>query len=205
MSMFPHSLPVSFTCSSTASLLLFLPTSLHPHTLLAACNTRPPLTPPSQTVESPLFLLHAVHEALDLDSTSFSPTALPSSAPALSVGGAALDRLFGDEVWGRLPMATGDAGAGAEAGGGGGQNGGKGEREAETRLRQTALGVVDTYAAYFTTRAPGALLAPLRYVLGALGDTNAGVCLQVEEEHEGQSMAEGRQRNEDRHDALGRP
>ncbi|KAJ7676312.1 hypothetical protein B0H14DRAFT_3536855, partial [Mycena olivaceomarginata] len=36
-----------------------------------------------------------VHEALNLDSTSFSPTALPSSAPALSVGGAALDRLFG--------------------------------------------------------------------------------------------------------------
>ncbi|KAJ7855598.1 hypothetical protein B0H14DRAFT_3865185 [Mycena olivaceomarginata] len=142
---------------------------------------RPPLTPPSQTIESPLFLLRAVHEALDLDSTSFSPTALPSSAPAaapaLSVGGAALDRLFGDEVWGRLPMATGDAGAGAEAGGG--QNGGKGGREAETRLRRTALGVVDTYAAYFTTRAPEALLAPLRYVLGALGDADAGVCLQA--------------------------
>jgi hypothetical protein len=76
-----------------------------------------------------------VHEALNLDSTSFSPTALPSSAPALSVGGAALDRLFGDAVWGRLPVA-----AGAEAEGG--QIGGKGEREAETRLRRTALGVV---------------------------------------------------------------
>ncbi|KAJ7789978.1 hypothetical protein B0H14DRAFT_3571590 [Mycena olivaceomarginata] len=102
----------------------------------------PPLTPPSQTIESPLFLLRAVHEALDLDSTSFSPTALPSSAPAsapaLSVGGAALDRLFGDEVWG-----------------------------AAVRGR-------DTYAAYFTTRAPETLLAPLRYVLGALGDADAG-------------------------------
>ncbi|KAJ7321674.1 hypothetical protein DFH08DRAFT_1085874 [Mycena albidolilacea] len=130
-----------------------------------------------ETIESPLFLLRAVHEALDLDSTSFSPTALPSSAPALSVGGAALDRLFGDEVWGRLPMATGDPGAGAEAGGG--QNGGKGGRKAETRLRRTALGVVDTYAAYFTTRALEALLAPLRYALGALGDADAGVCLQV--------------------------
>ncbi|KAJ7321698.1 hypothetical protein DFH08DRAFT_383122 [Mycena albidolilacea] len=84
-------------------------------------------------------------------------------------------------MWGRLPVATGDAGAGAGAGAeaGGGQNGGKGEREAETRLRRTALEVVDTYAAYFTTRAPEALLAPLRYVLSALGDADAGVCLQA--------------------------
>jgi hypothetical protein len=91
-----------------------------------------------------------VHEVLNLDSTSFSPTALPSSsptalpssAPALLVGSVALDRLFGDAVWGRLPVAAGDAQTGAGAEAEGGQIGGKGEREVETRLRRTALGVV---------------------------------------------------------------
>jgi hypothetical protein len=43
----------------------------------------------------------------------------------------------------------------------------------------TANTRTDTYASYFTTRAPDALLPPLQYVLGALADPDAGICLAV--------------------------
>ncbi|KAF7373942.1 hypothetical protein MSAN_00606600 [Mycena sanguinolenta] len=130
-----------------------------------------------ETIESPLFLLRAVHEALDLDTSTSTSSFTPSSAlnPSSSssgqggqnVGTAALERLFGADVWGRLPQ------------GPGGEGGKDGEKDAVARLRRTALGLVDTYAAYFTTRAPEALLAPLGYVLGALRDADRGICLQA--------------------------
>ncbi|KAK7053926.1 armadillo-type protein [Favolaschia claudopus] len=107
-----------------------------------------------EKLEAPLFLLRAVHEALDLDTTS------ASAAEKETAGSAALVRLFGDHVWGRLPPP-------AEGG----------EGAALVRLRRTALGLVETYAAYFTTRSPDAVLSPLGYVLGALKDP--GVCLQA--------------------------
>ncbi|KAK6985163.1 hypothetical protein R3P38DRAFT_3291974 [Favolaschia claudopus] len=107
-----------------------------------------------EKLEAPLFLLRAVHEALDLDTTS------ASVAEKETAGSAALVRLFGDHVWGRLPPP-------AEGG----------EGAALVRLRRTALGLVETYAAYFTTRSPDAVLSPLGYVLGALKDP--GVCLQA--------------------------
>ncbi|KAJ7653619.1 hypothetical protein DFH06DRAFT_1474761 [Mycena polygramma] len=113
-----------------------------------------------ETIEAPLHCLRAIHEALDLESTS------TSTSPDADAGVRALGRLFGAGVWGRLPS------------GAGGQ-GGKGEALAVARLRRTALGLVDTYAAYFTTRSPDALLAPLQYVLGALADPDPGICLQV--------------------------
>ncbi|KAJ6468925.1 hypothetical protein C8R45DRAFT_1218716 [Mycena sanguinolenta] len=126
-----------------------------------------------ETIEAPLFLLRAVHEALDLDSASTSPSSFisgsanPPSSSAQGMGTAALERLFGAEVWGRLPQGLG------------GESGKEGERDAVARLRRTALGLVETYAAYFTTRAPEALLAPLGYVLGALRDADRGICLQA--------------------------
>ncbi|KAJ7661997.1 hypothetical protein DFH06DRAFT_363441 [Mycena polygramma] len=113
-----------------------------------------------ETIEAPLHCLRAIHEALDLESTS------TSTSPDADAGVRALGRLFGAGVWGRLPS------------GAGGQ-GGKGEALAVARLRRTALGLVDTYAAYFTTRSPDALLAPLQYVLGALADPDPGICLQA--------------------------
>ncbi|KAJ7087128.1 hypothetical protein C8R44DRAFT_991404 [Mycena epipterygia] len=106
-----------------------------------------------EEIEATLHCLRAVHEALDTDATDASD---------------ALARLFGEGVWGRLPV------GGASGGGGGG-----GMDIGQTRLRRTALGLVDTYAAYFTARAPDALLPPLRYVLGALADADRGVCLQA--------------------------
>ncbi|KAJ6485347.1 hypothetical protein C8R47DRAFT_1321195 [Mycena vitilis] len=113
-----------------------------------------------ETIEAPLHCLRAIHEALDLESTS------TSTSPDADAGVRALGRLFGAGVWGRLPS------------GAGGQ-GGKGEALAVARLRRTALGLIDTYAAYFTTRSPDALLAPLQYVLGALADPDPGICLQA--------------------------
>ncbi|KAF7344000.1 hypothetical protein MVEN_01689300 [Mycena venus] len=113
-----------------------------------------------ETIESPLFLLRAVHEALDLDSTSTSTT--PSTEQ--SVGMMALGRLFGAEVWGAV----------AECCEGWGQRGGAGGSEAEA----DGVGAY-TYSAYFTTRGPDAVLAPLQYVLGALQDQDAGICLQA--------------------------
>lgn len=49
----------------------------------------------------------------------------------------------------------------------------------DARVRRTALGLVDTYATWFTTQPPEALGAPLGYVLGGLADAEPGVCLQV--------------------------
>ncbi|KAJ7017049.1 hypothetical protein C8F04DRAFT_1406335 [Mycena alexandri] len=122
-----------------------------------------------ETIEAPLHCLRAVHEALDLDST---PTTSSAGTPSISGTQAALARLFGGEVWGRLPAASGNVGAGSN-----GQR--KGEAVAVMRIRRTALGLVDTYANYFTTRAPDALLPPLQYVLGALADPDPGICLQA--------------------------
>jgi hypothetical protein len=42
-----------------------------------------------------------------------------------------------------------------------------------------SLTLADTYVGYFTTRAPDALLPPLQYVLCALVDPDAGICLVV--------------------------
>ncbi|KAJ7725697.1 hypothetical protein B0H16DRAFT_1593986 [Mycena metata] len=79
------------------------------------------------------------------------------------------------------------SGSGRDGGGGGGRgqgergrkSDGKGEAVAMMRIRRTALGLVDTYANYFTTRTPDALLPPLQYVLGALADPDPGICLQA--------------------------
>ncbi|KAJ7867851.1 hypothetical protein B0H13DRAFT_2559570 [Mycena leptocephala] len=67
------------------------------------------------------------------------------------------------------------ANEGIQGPGGQGQGqGGEGEALAVQRLRRTALELVDTYAGYFTTRAPDALLPLLQYVLGALADADGG-------------------------------
>jgi hypothetical protein len=42
-----------------------------------------------------------------------------------------------------------------------------------------SLTLADTYAGYFITRALDAPLPPLQYVLGALADLDAGICLAV--------------------------
>ncbi|KAJ7432478.1 hypothetical protein B0H11DRAFT_808219 [Mycena galericulata] len=127
-----------------------------------------------EDIEATLHCLRAVHEALDPDAAGANP---------------ALARLFGAGVFGRLPVSYGAeeyrGGMGVPGGGhGGGMGLGLGEerereeREAIARVRRTALGLVDTYSAYFTTQPPEALGAPLRYVLGALADPEPGVCLQ---------------------------
>ncbi|KAJ7452683.1 armadillo-type protein [Mycena galericulata] len=127
-----------------------------------------------EDIEATLHCLRAVHEALDPDAAGANP---------------ALARLFGAGVFGRLPVGYGAeeyrGGMGVPGGGhGGGMGLGLGEerereeREAIARVRRTALGLVDTYSAYFTTQPPEALGAPLRYVLGALADPEPGVCLQ---------------------------
>ncbi|KAF8156219.1 hypothetical protein K438DRAFT_2026380 [Mycena galopus ATCC 62051] len=118
-----------------------------------------------ETIEAPLFLLRCVYEALDFSSTS---TATPREE-GVTAGGAALARLFGAEVWGRLPQGGADTGNGKD----------DAEREAVACLRRTALALVDTYAAYFTTRPPDALLTPLAYVLGALRDPDRRICFQA--------------------------
>jgi hypothetical protein len=76
---------------------------------------------------------------------------------------------------------------------------GKEDKKAVQRLRRTTLGLVgafsllpalhayvrlantrtDTYAGYFTARALDAPLPLLQYVLGALVDPDAGICLEV--------------------------
>ncbi|KAJ7696961.1 hypothetical protein B0H17DRAFT_1177748 [Mycena rosella] len=115
-----------------------------------------------EDLEATLHCLRAVHEALDPD----------APAPALA-------RVFAPAVWERLPAAHLTGGGahsnGATSGDGGG--GGEGE-EGARRVRRTALGLVETYASYFTARAADAVLPPLRYVLGALADADRGVCLQ---------------------------
>ncbi|KAJ7915368.1 hypothetical protein B0H13DRAFT_2324463 [Mycena leptocephala] len=135
-----------------------------------------------ETLEAPLHCLRAVHEALDLDSISTSATSTEHEGRGL----AALGRLFGGEVWGRLPGALPASAAHNPTtttmhnqghNGANGQGGQEGEALAVQRLRRTALGLVDTYASYFTTRAPDALLPPLQYVLGALADPDPGICL----------------------------
>ncbi|KAJ7820857.1 hypothetical protein B0H13DRAFT_2291922 [Mycena leptocephala] len=135
-----------------------------------------------ETLEAPLHCLRAVHEALDLDSISTSATSTEHEGRGL----AALGRLFGGEVWGRLPGALPASAAHNPTtttmhnqghNGANGQGGQEGEALAVQRLRRTALGLVDTYASYFTTRTPDALLPPLQYVLGALADPDPGICL----------------------------
>ncbi|KAJ6522588.1 hypothetical protein B0H19DRAFT_655372 [Mycena capillaripes] len=121
-----------------------------------------------ETIEAPLHCLRSVHEALDLDSST--STTSNGNGEGEDAGMQALGRLFGAGVWGRLPASSSN---------GANKGAGEGEALAVARLRRTALGLVDTYAAYFTTRTPDALLAPLQYVLGALADADAGICLQA--------------------------
>ncbi|KAJ7153236.1 hypothetical protein C8R46DRAFT_473041, partial [Mycena filopes] len=123
-----------------------------------------------ETVEAPLHCLRAVHEALDLDSTS------TSTSTSVSGTQTALARLFGAEVWGRLPSGAVSVN---RQGGVNGNGERKGEALAVMRIRRTALGLVDTYANYFTTRSAEALVPPLQYVLGALADPDPGICLQA--------------------------
>ncbi|KAJ7033539.1 hypothetical protein C8F04DRAFT_1260795 [Mycena alexandri] len=98
-------------------------------------------------MEDPLRCLRAVHEALDLNSTPI--TTFSSGTQA---------RLFGDEVWERLPAsaaaASGNTGAGSN-----GQRQRTGEAVAAMRIRRTAFGLADTYV-NFTTRARRAAPTP---------------------------------------------
>jgi hypothetical protein len=106
----------------------------------------------SQTLEAPLHCLRAVHEALDLDSISTS-TSSSTSTEHEGRGLAALGRLFGGEVWGRLPGALAAPAAHNENGGMhnqghngvNGQGGQEGEALAVQRLRRTALGLVGAF------------------------------------------------------------
>ncbi|KAJ7092338.1 armadillo-type protein [Mycena belliarum] len=107
-----------------------------------------------EDLEATLHCLRAVHEALDPDA--------PSAAPALT-------RVFAPGVWERLPTSRADAAPGKA----------EGVILSESRMRRTALGLVDTYSSYFATRPAEAVLPPLRYVLGALRDADRGVCLQA--------------------------
>ncbi|KAJ7220593.1 armadillo-type protein [Mycena pura] len=98
---------------------------------------------PWENIEATLHCLCAVHEAVDLDSIGRM---------------VALARLFGAEVWGRLPARSAPPIA---------------------RLRRTALRLIGTYAAYFTIRPPDELLLPLQYVIGALADSDRRICHQA--------------------------
>ncbi|KAJ7696959.1 hypothetical protein B0H17DRAFT_383051 [Mycena rosella] len=126
----------------------------------SSCLLHPATNHPTQELEATLHCLRPVHEALDPD----------APAPALV-------RVFALAVWERLPashLTSGGAHSNGTTSGGGGEG-----EEGTRRMRRTALGLVETYASYFTTRAADAVLPPLRYVLGALADADRGVCLQV--------------------------
>ncbi|KAJ6541009.1 hypothetical protein DFH09DRAFT_1394943 [Mycena vulgaris] len=119
-----------------------------------------------EDLEATLHCLRAVHEALDPDDT---------------VAGAALARVFAPAVWGRLPATHASGGSANQNGSNanGGSQEGIASGGAEGRVRRTALGLVETYASYFTTRPADAVLPPLQYVLGALADPDRAVCLQA--------------------------
>ncbi|CAK5270766.1 unnamed protein product [Mycena citricolor] len=109
-----------------------------------------------EPIEAAFYSLSALHEALDTESL----TQNPSSAGAL-----ALQRLFRESIWGRLP-------------------GPASKSVAESRLRRTALGLIDTFASYFATDAGGAALGVvLTYVVAALTGQEVGeedsVCLSA--------------------------
>ncbi|KAF7312093.1 hypothetical protein MIND_00221600 [Mycena indigotica] len=117
-----------------------------------------------EEIEATLDCLDNVNEAVDLEVAACE---IGTKAPIVSL----FTRLFGGELWGRLPTscvlssAYSNRSLPEQAQ----------ERAAINRLRITALKLIDTYASYFTHRPSTELGGPLDYILGALWDQDPQV------------------------------
>ncbi|KAJ7056646.1 armadillo-type protein [Mycena amicta] len=120
---------------------------------------------PWEEIEATLHCLDLVNEAVDIDALAREMELGSSTAGAFS-------RLFGGDLWGRLPtsaVAPANLLPREQAQ----------EKAAINRLRKTALQVVDTYTTYFTHRPPTELAGPLHYVIDALWDEDRQVGVEA--------------------------